>query len=444
MLWPAGQPARVCHGLRRKHVQRYLDGFVFRCSRRRHTRTAFDRLLGISLQPKPATYRDSVDGRVCRAGSGTLSHRRLRFAPGFPDRPLMDPPQHIGSCVKGVSLFPDSRLRYSTDEHIEISLCILWHRAKLREMAKTSRGDAGMRISRRTLIAGAVPALLPLSAKRTVSEDVGGRRITTVSDGNLVLPLSFLLQDVPEAQARRFFSEHGLSAGRLEPECNLTLLEDGDRTVLFDAGAGPNFMPTAGLLGDALAEASIEPEAVTDVVFTHAHPDHLWGILDEFDEITFPEAQLHVSRKEWDFWRASDTIKTIGKERLAFAVGAQNRYAAMEDRVQLFDAGAEVVPGVEAVGTSGHTPGHMSFAIHSNSDYVMVLGDALTNHAVSFHRPDWANGSDQNPQAAIATRLSLLDRLSADRASIVGFHLPNGGLGRVERHEQAYRFVQDL
>ncbi len=245
-------------------------------------------------------------------------------------------------------------------------------------------GATGKRISGRALIAGVATACLPISATRSIPADLGDRRITSVSDGNLVLPLSFLLPEVLEADARPFLSEHGLSTDRLEPECDLTLLEDGDRLVHFDAGAGPNFMPMTGLLSDALAQAGVELEAVTDVIFTHAHPDHLWGILDDFDEITFPEAQLHVGRREWDFWRASGIIESIGEAHQVVAVGAQNRFAAMEDRVQPFDAGAEVVSGVEAVDMSGHTPGHMSFAVHAGSEYVMVLGDALTN-PMRFH-----------------------------------------------------------
>ena len=54
----------VYHGLRRKHFQRHLDGFVFRWNRRRHRRTSFDRLLGLGLGLPPATYPDIVEGRA--------------------------------------------------------------------------------------------------------------------------------------------------------------------------------------------------------------------------------------------------------------------------------------------------------------------------------------------------------------------------------------------
>ena len=52
------------HGFRRKHIQRFLDEFVFRWNRRRHLRSAFDRLLGIGVRIRPATYRDIVDHRA--------------------------------------------------------------------------------------------------------------------------------------------------------------------------------------------------------------------------------------------------------------------------------------------------------------------------------------------------------------------------------------------
>ena len=52
------------HGLRRPHLRRYLDEFVFRWNRRRHTATAFDALLGIATRLQPAGYRDIVEQRA--------------------------------------------------------------------------------------------------------------------------------------------------------------------------------------------------------------------------------------------------------------------------------------------------------------------------------------------------------------------------------------------
>ena len=52
------------HGLRRPHLRRYLDEFVFRWNRRRHTATAFDALLGIGTRLQPAGYRDIVEQRA--------------------------------------------------------------------------------------------------------------------------------------------------------------------------------------------------------------------------------------------------------------------------------------------------------------------------------------------------------------------------------------------
>lgn len=300
------------------------------------------------------------------------------------------------------------------------------------------------RLNRRQLLAAGLPAaafmLAPGPAWSKMA--VGSKTVSTLSDGHLTLPINFVFPDVPSEELQALLSPGGSPVEAIEPPCNLTLLEDGDRKVLFDAGSGPNFMPTAGKLGDALAEAGIDAEAITDVVFTHAHPDHLWGIIDDFDEIAFPAAQLHVPRKEWEYWHDENTVDTIGDARKTFAVGARNRLELIREQVTLFDAGAEVVPGVEAVGTHGHTPGHTSYVIHDGKGGgVMVIGDAITNASVSFAKPDWPTGSDQDQQQGIKTRMALLDRLATDGLSIVGFHLPDGGTGRVERSGTAYRFA---
>jgi glyoxylase-like metal-dependent hydrolase (beta-lactamase superfamily II) len=285
-----------------------------------------------------------------------------------------------------------------------------------------------------------LPGRPALAAPAPVRLALGDAEVTVLSDGGLVLPMGFYLPETPQVEIDALLTPHGLPTDMVRPDCNLTLLRTGDRVVLFDAGAGPLFQETAGKLPESLSAAGVAPDEITDVCFTHAHPDHLWGVIDDFDEPVFPNARFWMNRMEWDFWRAPETLDAMPEARKSFVVGAQNRMDVIEPQVTLFDAGAEVVPGVEAVASFGHTAGHCSFMIHGG-DGLLVVGDAIANAVISFERPDWHAGSDQDPAAGAATRGRLLDRLTADKARILGFHLPYPGIGSVERKGAHYRFA---
>ncbi|PCH50971.1 MAG: MBL fold metallo-hydrolase [Hyphomicrobiales bacterium] len=284
---------------------------------------------------------------------------------------------------------------------------------------------------------------MPLvSSFATTKIQLGNKIIRSISDGHLQLPMSFVYPDIEKNLLEKILTNNGLATNFLKPECNLTLLEDGEKRILFDAGAGANFMASAGKLFTSLEDKAISLDSITDVIFTHGHPDHIWGIVDDFDEISFPNAKLHFPRVEWDFWRADDTFSKVGEERKTFVIGARNRLEIMEERIVLFNVGDEVLPGIEAVDTAGHTPGHCSFAIHHGSQSLMVIGDAITNHIISFSKPDWPTGSDQDTELGAKTRKMLLERLATDKMQIIGYHLPNGGVGHVERKAQAFQFIQ--
>lgn len=303
-----------------------------------------------------------------------------------------------------------------------------------------------MRITRRTLLttAGAAMAgaILPVRAWSGTTLDLGGVRIDTLSDGNLVLPASFALGDIPQAEAAPVLAQLGLGVEEFTPPCNLTLLRDGERTVLFDAGSGPNFMPTAGKLQDAFDALGVSMDDVTHVVFTHAHPDHIWGLLDDFDEPAFYNAEFMIGQDEFDYWMDPATVDTIDPARQSFAVGAKNRLEVVADSIVTFGGDQEILPGIGSVATYGHTPGHMSFEIRAGGETVLVIGDAITNHHLNFARPGWHSGSDQDMDMGAATRVALLDRLASERMTMIGFHLPGGGIGRAERDGDDYRFVE--
>lgn len=298
--------------------------------------------------------------------------------------------------------------------------------------------------SRRTFVCSAAClAALGAQSKIVRAELLLGSsaRITTLSDGHLSLPPEMVFGSMPNEELEQLLNRNEVDVTRYEPECNVTLYRDEENTVLFDVGAGPDFMPTSGKLSETLDTLDLSPEDVTQVVFTHAHPDHIWGVLDDFDDLLFPNATHHFGRKEWDYWWNPSTVDSIGEDRAAFAVGAKRRMAAIEDQVAFFNDGQEILPGIATRASFGHTPGHMAFEIRSGGESVMIVGDALGNPHVAFERPDWYSGTDQDPQAAAATRNSLLDQISHEQMKIIGFHLPNGGIGRVEKTGSAYKFI---
>lgn len=287
--------------------------------------------------------------------------------------------------------------------------------------------------------------LMPRRALARTSLEAGGARLDMVSDGNLVLPFDSALEALPAEFLTELRSRYDLGTDQMTPPCNLTLLRDGPRTVLFDVGAGADFMPSAGMLPDTLDAMGVAPEDITHLVITHGHPDHIWGLLDDFDEPFLPNAEIMIGLAEWEYWTDPATIDTIGADRQSFAVGAARRFEVIADQVTLIEDGADVVPGVLAVASPGHTPGHMAYQVQVGNQGVMIVGDAIGNGHVAFERPDFPSSADQDQATGVATRTMLLDRITADNLMLAGFHVGGGGLGQAEKLANGrYRFNPEV
>ena len=288
------------------------------------------------------------------------------------------------------------------------------------------------------LAAGSRPLL---AAARLHKVLVGTAEITIISDGVFTLPRSLVLPEAPAADVEALFKAHGTSL-EIEAQTNVAVVRRGATLALIDTGAGPDFMPALGKFGDTLEEMGVKPDDVTHVIFTHGHADHFWGVLDPLGDGTrWPKARHIMTRTERDFWLQPGVEDKVPAFQKNMAVGTIRRLKGLADTIAVAEPGAEIAPGIALVATPGHTPGHVSVAVRSGSEEVVIAGDALTHAAVSFGAPQWRWGADHDWHLAAATRQRLLDDLAARKVGLVGYHLPWPGVGRVERQGTAFRYV---
>lgn len=273
---------------------------------------------------------------------------------------------------------------------------------------------------------------------------LGDLRLSILSDGYFSMPTRGLGVNADPAEVAAFLSAHFLSPEQGYSHTNHLLIESGEAKVLVDVGSGARFFDTAGRLLQNMAQAGVDPAEITHVVITHAHPDHIWGIRDDFDEALFPGATYVIGAAEHDYWTQEGLVDRVAPEDQQFVLGAVNSIQCDGVDWVLAEDNHEVVPGVRMIATPGHTPGHMSVLVESGADQLIALGDAMTHGWLSFQRPNWYNGTDMDGPQTVATRQKLLARCSAERIAVLGYHFPFPGVGHVLPEAETYRFVPAL
>ena len=168
---------------------------------------------------------------------------------------------------------------------------------------------------------GTIASARPDPANARTILKSGDLEVLVVSDGHFVLPTGFLVTpEAPKSEREALLKAAGQGGEQLQMANNITIVRKGSDVILIDAGTGPRHQPSAGKLAENLRAAGIQPAAITKVVLTHGHPDHLWGVLDANDSPIYPNATYFVSATEWDVWADPDAVQklpAVMKERAA-------------------------------------------------------------------------------------------------------------------------------
>jgi len=276
---------------------------------------------------------------------------------------------------------------------------------------------------------------------------VGSLDVLIISDGVLPLPTQTMSTNVaPDARAA-WFNDMFLGPDMFDWALNVLVVRSGEQIILVDAGLGGQFpgFPRAGQFPRRLEAAGIPLEAVTDVVITHMHMDHVGGLLvDEVRKRLRPDVRIHVTSTEVEFWKDPDFSLTSMPSPVPDVLRstAAQFVEAYGDKIRTFGNELEVAPGVTAKLTGGHTPGHCVVRVESNGERLMFAGDAL--FPVGFDHPDWHNGFEHDPEESVRVRVDLLREAAATGELLVATHLAFPSLGRVAVDGDAFRWVASI
>lgn len=297
---------------------------------------------------------------------------------------------------------------------------------------------------------GPAQAAAPLAGKQAAGwyrYKLGSFEITVVTDGSrpTKVPNNFI------RNASRDAWSAGLAAVHMDKEnpafpFTPIVVNTGSKLVAIDAGLGAGaYEQSKGAIGQYqtnLAASGIDPKSIDTVVISHFHADHINGLLIADNKPAFPNAEILVPEVEWKFWTDEGEASRASEGLKGNFANVKRVFGALGNKVTPYQAGKEVAPGIDAVATPGHTPGHTSFAISSGSATVMAQIDVTAGPALLFVRnPDYQAFFDMDGPLAVQTRRKLYDQLVTDNMMVQGFHLPFPSVGFMEKDGNGYRFV---
>ncbi len=250
---------------------------------------------------------------------------------------------------------------------------------------------------------------------------VGDFKVTSISDGMLTIPTNVFATNASQTSIDAVLETVGLTTEPAQAPMNVALLETSDSLILFDTG-GKDLGPIGGQLTTALSQLGHAPEDITHVVFTHAHPDHVGGTIDADGNPIFSQAQHFMSETEWTHWLSQEG---------ANAEFITSHILPLENQMTLFQGDEEILPGIYAISTPGHTPGHMAYSLSSNDEKLVLTGDVSNHYVLSLKKPDWHLAFDSNPEKAVETRIAFFNHLADAGTKVLGYHFPFPGVGYV-------------
>lgn len=269
---------------------------------------------------------------------------------------------------------------------------------------------------------------------------VGAIEVIALSDGTVSLNPE-LLSRMHRGRVQSILKQSFVGP-MLNASVNAYLIKHGVRLILVDAGTGELYGPTLNKLPASLKAVGYTPEQITDILVTHIHTDHTGGLMNGSTRV-FPNATIHVDRREVDYWLSPDKRAQAPAQMQQYFDQAQLKFgpSVAAGKVQMFDGATELFPGIRSVPAYGHTPGHSFYVLESQGEKIAFWGDILHVAEVQLLYPSVTIQFDVDPTAAAAARALAFSDAAKHGYLIAPAHMSFPGVGHLRADGKGYRFV---
>jgi len=267
------------------------------------------------------------------------------------------------------------------------------------------------------------------------TQQIGDFSITAIGDGYASASLDFLT-NINQMDAINLQK----SAGVNDPtsiHINTYLIRGRGRTILIDTGAG-GYNQWGGDLQTNLALTGVMPEDIDTILLTHAHADHIGGLVNTFGEAAFPNAELFIHEHELSFWENENNMIRASKHVQANFLFVKNVFAKYRERIRTF-INNDIIPGISSVHLPGHTPGHCGYQIETGNSSLIIWGDMVHFPFIQIAHPNVSIAFDQDPILSAQIRNKLLDIVSTEKLLVAGMHLNDLGFAYIEHSGTSYK-----
>lgn len=293
-------------------------------------------------------------------------------------------------------------------------------------------------------------AAIPALPKRPFHQfKFGALDMFVLTDGHINLaPVQAAFPNGSEAAEKALLQKSFRPTDGVDLGMNMLLIKKEKEYILIDTGTGAAFGPSSGWLLESMADAGISPEQIRHIIISHAHPDHIGGLLTTTDQPVFPNATIYISNVEHAFWMAPtqdfSRSKFQDKQLLAtFTAATQKTFRILQPRLQLFDNNAELLGCIRMELAPGHTPGHAITHIHAGDEKLVHIADLVHSDVLLFPHPEWGFNGDTDIVLAAATRRRVMQSLATSKTKVIGYHLPWPGIGHVRMQGKEFEWVAE-